>query len=331
MRIPSLLAAVLALATPPALADADLTVYTYDSFTSDWGPGPKVEAAFEAECGCDIELVGLADGVTLLNRLKIEGSGSQADVVLGLDTNLTAEARDSGLFAAHDTDLGALALPLAWDDDVFVPYDYGYFAFVYNRERLATPPASLAALVNDDDGPTVLIQDPRTSTPGLGLLLWMKKVFGDEAASAWQSLSPRIVTVTQGWSEAYGMFLKNEASMVLSYTTSPAYHAIAEEDERFAAAAFAEGHYLQVEVAARLAASDSPALARDFLAFLLSPAVQDVLPTSNWMYPAAADPSTLPAAFSTLVDPAPVLAFDDHEVAASRRAWIDEWLEALSR
>ncbi len=36
-----------------AVADTPvLTVYTYDSFISDWGPGPAVEAAFEATCGC---------------------------------------------------------------------------------------------------------------------------------------------------------------------------------------------------------------------------------------------------------------------------------------
>jgi len=37
--------------------------------------------------------------------------------------------------------------------------------------------------------------------------------------------------------------------MVLSYTTSPAYHIIAEQDRRFAAARFSEGHYQQIEVA----------------------------------------------------------------------------------
>ena len=91
--------------------------------------------------------------------------------------------------------------------------------------------------------------DPRTSTPGLGLVLWMKSVYGDGASEAWKKLSPRILTVTPGWSEAYGLFTKGEAEMVLSYTTSPAYHEIAEGSQRYKAAAFSEGHYMQVEVA----------------------------------------------------------------------------------
>ena len=38
----------------PAMAQATptLVVYTYDSFTSDWGPGPQVKTAFEARCNC---------------------------------------------------------------------------------------------------------------------------------------------------------------------------------------------------------------------------------------------------------------------------------------
>ena len=49
--------------------------------------------------------------------------------------------------------------------------------------------------------------------------------------------------------------------MALAYTTSPAYHLIAENDDGKAAAIFEEGHYLQIEVAAMTAASDQPELA----------------------------------------------------------------------
>ena len=99
----------------PGLAVAqnrqELTVYTYESFTSEWGPGPQVEKAFEAECGCDLKFVGVADGVALLNRVKLEGVGTKADIVLGLDTNLTAEAKASGLFASSGVDTSAVNVP----------------------------------------------------------------------------------------------------------------------------------------------------------------------------------------------------------------------------
>ena len=308
-----------------------LTVYTYSSFTADWGPGPAIEKAFEAECDCDLRFVALDDGAALLTRLRLEGTRSQADVVLGLDNNLTAEAAATGLFLAHGLDLSHLTLPLDWDDPNFVPFDYGYFAFVYDTTRLENPPRSLDELINGPADEKILIQDPRTSTPGLGLLLWLRTVYGGDASQAWQKLNPRILTVTKGWSEAYGLFLKGEAPLVLSYTTSPAYHRIAENDERFAAASFDEGHYLQVEVAAKLATTKQPELADRFLKFIVSDGFQRHIATGNWMYPVIALEEGLPQGFETLIRPSKTLLFSSEEVFAYRKLWIEEWLEALSR
>ena len=312
-------------------ANPSLVIYTYDSFTSEWGPGPQVKKAFEKQCGCTVEMTGLEDGVSILNRLKLEGKNTRADIILGIDTNLTAEARATGLFEVHGMSLDNSALPGPWDDSMFLPYDYGYFAFVYNQESLKNPPNSLKQLVEDPAGPTILIQDPRTSTPGLGLLLWVKKVYGERASEAWAKLSDRIVTVSKGWSEAYGLFLKGEADMVLSYTTSPAYHIIAEQDRRFAAAKFSEGHYQQIEVAGLVKSSQQKELGRQFLAFMLSDRFQSIIPTTNWMYPATLAASKLPQDFKTLIDPSPALLFDDKSVSRGRKLWVNEWLDTLAK
>ncbi|MEO3389110.1 thiamine ABC transporter substrate binding subunit [Mesorhizobium sp. CAU 1741] len=315
----------------PAAAQEKLTVYTYESFTADWGPGPVVEKAFETECGCDIDFVSVADGVALLNRLKLEGTGTEADIVLGLDTNLTHEAKETGLFAPHGLSLDKVDVPGGWDDDTFVPFDYGYFAFVYDTETIDTPPASLKQLVDGDPEEKIVIQDPRTSTPGLGLLLWVKSVYGDEAPEAWEKLSQRVLTVTPGWSEAYGLFTSGEAPMVLSYTTSPAYHVIAEDTDRYRAAAFEEGHYLQVEVAGITTKGAENPLAAQFLEFMTGPGFQDAIPETNWMFPAGETSKPLNAAFDDLVQPAETLAFDPEEIAENRQAWVDEWLAVMSR
>jgi thiamine transport system substrate-binding protein len=316
--------------TAPVHADGTLTVYTYESFTAEWGPGPQVEKAFEAECGCDLKFVSVADGVALLNRVKLEGAGTRADIVLGLDTNLTAEAKGSGLFAPTGIDQSALAVPGDWKDDTFVPFDYGYFAVVYDTEKVPNPPKSLAELVDGDEDIKIAIEDPRTATPGLGLVLWVKSVYGDKAGEAWAKLKRRVLTVTPGWSEAYGLFTKGEAQMVLSYTTSPAYHVIAENTQRYQAASFAEGHYLQIEVAGMTANGAKNPLAQKFLAFMVTPAFQDVIPETNWMFPAAKTSRPLNPAFEKLVKPAKTLLFSPEEVAANRKAWVEEWLQAMS-
>ena len=333
--LPGLLAAAAAIllvtGSAPGQDKPVLTIYTYDSFTPEWGPGPKVKAAFEAQCDCRVKFVALADGAALLGRLRLEGRNTRCDIVLGLDTNLLAEAKDTDLLAGHGLDLSTLKLALPWDDEVFLPYDYGHFAVVYDTETIKEPPSSLRGLVAGDPDTKLIIQDPRTSTPGLGLLLWVKAVYGDDATQAWEKLARRVLTVTKGWSEAYGLFLKGEAPMVLSYTTSPAYHMVMENTARYQAAAFEEGHYQQVEVAARLKTSQQPDLARRFLAFMVSPGFQDIIPTTNWMFPAGAVKTQLPDAFSRLVQPARSLRLPSEEVARHRKAWIDEWLRAMSK
>jgi thiamine transport system substrate-binding protein len=323
--------ACLALMAAKAVAAETLTVYTYESFVAEWGPGPKVKAAFEKECNCTLDFVAITDGVAMLNRLKLEGKATEADVVLGLDTNLIAEAKETGLFEPHGQDASNLKLPITWTDDTFLPFDYAHFAVIYDTQAMPDPPKSLDELINGDPNQKIVLEDPRTSTPGLGFLLWMKAVYGEKAGEAWKKLKPRILTTTPGWSEAYGLFTKGEAPMVFSYTTSPAYHMIVETTDRYRAASFSEGHYLQVEVTGVIGGAKNKELARKFMAFMISPAFQDQIPTNNWMFPAAATSGPLPDAFNKLVKPAKTLLFESEDVAKSRRAWIDEWLNAVSQ
>jgi thiamine transport system substrate-binding protein len=322
----STLAAGVLTATSAFAETPVLTVYTYDSFVSDWGPGPAIEAAFEEICGCDLQFVGAGDGAALLARIKLEGARTDADVVLGLDTNLTAAAKETGLFTTHSVTAN-YTLPIDWTDDTFAPFDWGYFAFVHNADVIV--PTNFQALADSDM--KIVIQDPRSSTPGLGLLMWVKAAYGDEADTIWQGLADNVVTVTPGWSEAYGLFLEGEADMVLSYTTSPAYHLIAEEDASKASASFDEGHYLQIEVAGKLAASDQPELADKFLDFMVSEAFQTIIPTTNWMYPAVTPAAGLPKGFETLSVPTKALLIPAEEADAVRDAALAEWQNALSK
>ena len=298
-----------------------LTVYTYDSFVSEWGSGPKLEAAFEKNCNCDLKFIAVEDGVSILNRLRVEGNKAKADVILGIDDALLEETRATGLMADHGQALDQLKAELKWDDKQFVPFDYGFFAFVYDSSKISKPAASLKELVESDA--KILYQDPRTSTPGQGLMLWMKSVYGDKSADAWQQLAGHTVTVTKGWWEAYSMFLEGGADYVLSYNTSPAYHVVTDNKDNYKAALFAEGHVAQVEVAGMLKSSQQPALSQQFLAFLISPEAQAILPVTNWMLPVIGGVE-LPPVFSTLVQPTRI-GFSAVEVAKQREDWLKEW------
>ncbi|MFT5705968.1 MAG: thiamine transport system substrate-binding protein, partial [Oceanospirillaceae bacterium] len=144
-----------------------------------------------------------------------------------------------------------------------------------------------------------------------------------DTAIAWKKLASHTQTVTKGWYEGYSMFLKGGADYVLSYTTSPAYHMIAESENKYQAAQFSEGHIAQVEVAAALNTSKHPDLAQSFLTFLISDQAQQILPVTNWMLPVVKD-LTLPEQFDKLISPAPI-AMDIEKLADMRKDWIKVW------
>lgn len=306
-----------------------LRIFTYDSFASEWGPGPALKAGFEETCGCVVEFTTADDAISTLRRVQLEGETTEADLIVGLDTAIAGEARATGLFEPHGLELDHLDLPSPWTDPLFVPFDYGYFAYVYNTEEVPNPPASFEELIARPDDFKIVIQDPRSSTPGLGHVLWVQAAYGERAPEIWEGLAPHILTVTRGWSEAYSLFLDGEADMVLSYTTSPAYHAIAEDDHRFAAAIFEEGHVAQVEVAGILASSDQQALAQEFLAYLTSVEGQKVIPTTNWMYPVVDLGDDLPSDFPEPLPADKILSIDENEVTAKSRDWAEAALAAL--
>ena len=305
-----------------------LTIYTYDSFVSEWGPGPIIEKIFEEKHNADVEFVAVDSAATLLNKVILEGDTSKADIVLGLDMNLFDLAEQSELFTTHNiNDINNLInLPLKWESNKFVPYNYGYFSFVYNEANLATPPKSMDELINSTNA-RIVIQDPRTSTPGLGLLTWMKALYGDKAGDEWKKLNKKIISVTKGWTDAYyNFFMAGEADMVLSYTTSPAAHIMFEERYDILATTFEEGNYITIEFAGILNNSQNKDLANKFLNFILSEEFQSVIPSTNIMYPIT-NIKDLPEAFDKLDIPN-FIQMDPKEINKNKEKWIDEWLNA---
>lgn len=328
--LPVALAAFFGLAALPAGAEEVpiLRIYTYDSFAAEWGPGPGLKAGFEATCGCVVELTTADDAIAVLRKVQLEGATTKADLIVGLDTATSAEARATGLFAPHGLTLDKLTLPEAWTDPDFVPFDYGYFAYVYDKEKMPNPPKSFEELIALPDDIKIVIQDPRSSTPGLGNVFWVQAAYGERAPEIWAGLKPHILTMTKGWSEAYNLFLAGEADMVLSYTTSPTYHQVAEGVDKYAAAIFTEGHVAQTEVAGVLKSSEKQELAQKFLAYLTSVDGQKLIPTTNWMFPVVDIGADLPAAFGEAPTPK-LLEIDAADIAANSRAWVDAALAAI--
>jgi thiamine transport system substrate-binding protein len=177
---------------------------------------------------------------------------------------------------------------------------------------------------------SIIIEDPRSSAPGLGLLLWFHARYGPDAPAKLKLFHKKVLTVSRGWSEAYGLFTKGEAPMVLSYTTSEAYHRDAEKTDKFQALIFNDGHYMTIETAAILNSSTHKVLAARFLEFLTREPSQATIASMNWMYPVTSAVKGLPASYTIVRKPDKALQIPSHDIDNNKEAWTREWSRIFS-
>ena len=117
--------------------------------------------------------------------------------------------------------------------------------------------------------------------------------------------------------------------MVLSYTTSPAYHAEYEDSARYRAAIFPDGHYMQIEGIGIVKGAKNREAAERFIDFVLENKFQSEIPLSNWMYPVRTD-LTLPDSFKMAPKPEVSLEISSKQINTHLNSWIDEWTNAVT-
>ncbi len=316
---------------PVEIETRTLTVYAYDSFVSDWGPGPVVAAGFTEATGIELNLVSMGDSGQVLQRTILEKNAPKADVVIGIDNNLLYKALEEDVFAPYESPaLQHIDESLQFDPSNHVlPFDYGFFSIIYNTEVITNPPTSLEELTNERFEDSLIIMDPRTSSPGLGFLLWTIAEYGDEVFTYWDRLESSLLTITDGWDTGYGLFTNGEAPMVLSYTTSPAYHVEYEDTNIYQAAIFDEGHYLQIEGVSLVRGAQNEEEAKIFIDYLLSAEAQDMIPLTNWMYPTHSD-VVLPASYDYAPMAPSMLSLDSALITNELDTWLEAWTKEMS-
>jgi len=273
----------------------ELTIYTYDSIVAHGGLGPEIFPIFEKHTGCKINVLASGDAVQALSRLELDEKRGkpQGQILLGIDQTLWQRAKP---YLERDVSIASprFAHESHADEALgegFVPYDYGVLAFMADTTKIKSDALhSIAQLKDPEWKKKFILEDPRTSTPGLQFVLFTSEVLKDGFSGYWSALKGQWLAMPEGWSSAYGLFLKGEAPLVWSYTTSQAYHE-EKKDDRYKAVLFDEGQPLQIETAMLIKNSyDTPEqkkIALQFLDFLLSGTVQAKVPTTNWMFPVA--------------------------------------------
>jgi thiamine transport system substrate-binding protein len=323
---------VAALAGVGALGRETLLVYTYDSFAS-WGPAAYLEQAFEAAHDVDVQFVATGDSRAMLARMMAERDAGirTADVFIGIEAADVARVRD--LFVPLSVErlpsLAAIPEELRVDAGLsLVPYEHGWVTLVYDSEKVAEKdlPRTFGDLLDVRFRRSILLEDPRTSSPGLSFLLWTIEQYGDPGyLDYWRGLLPNTLTIVQGWSEAYSLFLAGEAPIVLSFSTDTAYGMIENGSSRYRVLLLNNGAYRTIYLAGVVRGTERSDLAEALVDLLLSREVQERIATSEWMFPANPD-ALLPIPFYQFAVVPPRSAMLDPEtVAQGLDRWLRDW------
>lgn len=270
----------------------EIVIFTYDSMIARGGLGEIIFPLFEAKCGCRVKVNASGDAVQILSRLEIAIQTKQRlpDVLLGIDQILWDRAKSYALPWGKWKPMGYESIKAeAIVGEGFLPFDLGYFSWIADEELLKEKsleaPKKLSDLLTPQWKRNFILEDPQTSTPGLGFLLLTQKLRGPDYLNFWSKLKTQWLALLPGWDAAYGIFLKKEAPLVWSYTTSEAYHRNHGDGEKYKAHLVEEIAPLEIEGAMIVNGTKSERLAKDFLEFILSKPVQEAIPLHQWMLP----------------------------------------------
>lgn len=309
----------------PAEPSDELTVYTYDVFPQ--ALTDVVDSHFQEEYGVEVTWERFADTGQLFNQVYLQRNDPGADVVIGLDNTYLGRIYESELFEPYEPANMELREDFLLVDDEYrvVPFDYGFITLNYDSRSLSDPPETWEELTSEEYRDSIVLMNPATASPGRNFLLLSIAEFGpEEFTEYWERLEPNILTVTSTWSEGYGLYTQGEAPIVLSYSTSPAYHIAYEDVTRYKALYLDGSAYAQIEVAGITNGAENRINAERFIDFMLSPAFQSEIALNQIMYPVHPDVE-LPESFRELPQPENTVSLDEERVQENLQTWLDEW------
>jgi thiamine transport system substrate-binding protein len=314
-----------------------LTVLTHDSFSV----SESVIAIFEHANNVKVDFLKSGDAGVALNKVILTKDAPLADVFYGVDNTFLSRALTAGIYepyfspllekipAEFKLDLQARALPVDYGD-ICINYDKAYFA-----THALSVPASLGDLLKPENKNLLVVENPATSSPGLGFLLATIAQFGEPGyLEYWHSLRANGVVVVDGWETAYYTNFSASSGhgpqpMVISYDSSPAAEVVYSNppvSEAPTASVLGPGTcFRQIEFVGILKGSRNIALAQKFVDFLLSQVFQEDIPLQMFMNPVNMD-ARLPLEFTLYAPSASQPAILDPQViAANRDRWIADW------
>ncbi|HOJ79037.1 MAG TPA: thiamine ABC transporter substrate-binding protein [Bacillota bacterium] len=308
----------------------NLMVYTYSSFSVKLTD--NIKNHFKTKYNLAVDFKSFSDTGPLFNQLLQEKNNPVADVVIGLDSSYFAKALKADLFQPYQpANLSLVNKDLIFDPEYrLIPFDYGYVLFNYDSQKLDSLPKTHRDLLQPQFKKKIIISNPLTSSPGQVFLLTTIALYGEDGyLDYWRQLKANLLTIAPGWDEAYGMYTNGEAPIVLSYGTSPAYHLLYENTERYQALILDDAAYAQIEGAGIIKNSANLTNAKLLMDYLLSAEFQTLIPENQFMYPVRSD-VTLPESFRIAAKVDKILNLPLDKVTANLERWLQEWEQVIN-
>jgi thiamine transport system substrate-binding protein len=308
-----------------------LTIYTYDSLIS-YGLPEATNKNFESKYNCKLNFVSFGDSAETLNRLILEKGNSQADIFIGINIDDLSKALDNDLFVSYKPkSIGNVPQEYLLDKSYkLIPFDGpDSIAIIYDSEKIKNPPTSFEELLKPEYAKKLIIEDPRTSGPGMSFLLWTIAVYGESGfIDYWKKLNSTIFHIYPGWDSAFTAFSNGEAPMMVSYDTDPAYFYSEDKSTKYKAIIPKEGGWMYLEFAGIVKSTKHLKLAEKYIDFMLSQDFQKEIPSHQWMFPVVKD-TPLPDYFVYAVKPEKYVTIPYQEIAKNYEKWLKIWIEKV--
>jgi thiamine transport system substrate-binding protein len=306
-------------ATAPA--PTEVVLVAYDAFTPEEG----IFDDFTKDTGVTVKVVTAGDTGTMVSKAILTAGTPEGDVMWGIDNTFLSRAQKANVLTNY--------MPVD-EGDICVNYDKNWFA-----SRNIPVPTSFEDLANPTYKNLLVVQDPTTSSPGLGFLLGTIAHFGEEKwRDYWASLTQNNVKVVSDWTSAYtvefsGSSGKGKYPLAVSYGSSPPAEVLysATPIDEPPTGVIEDTCFRQTEYVGVLRGTKNEEIAQKLVDYLLDTKFQESMPLTLFVFPVNPK-AQLPKLFTDFaVRPETPLTLAPSDIEKNRDIWIDSWRSLVLR
>lgn len=297
----------------------EVTLIAYDSFTPEEG----IFDAFTTGSGYTVKVVNGGDSGAVISKAILASGNPEGDVLWGVDNTSLSRVINAEVFESYaEVNTG----------DVCVNIDAEWFA-----SRNVEIPTTLEDLASPTYKDLLVVQDPVSSSPGLGFLLATVAHFGENNwTQYWTSLMNNGVLVAPDWTTAYytnfsGSSGKGDRPLVVSYGSSPPAEVVFSDPpvDTPPTSVLEASCFQQIEYVGVLRGAKNGDGAKALVDYLLGKDFQESMPLSLFVYPVNQD-AQLPEVFTKFaIRPDNPLTLSPDVIADNRDNWLEEWREIV--